>query len=153
MHLIFSHCIEGRLSFEHVFIQSITISTHNYCGSHCHFTFKVFSPHSLKFPQKASCTVFICVHFSARSHSLRMSADQIEAILSGRSPRHHDVTSPRKQRRKEQEREALLRWMEERKAQKMREFRKEQRELKEREVNPYKPQEDNKNMVRIKTCL
>ena len=77
-----------------------------------------------------------------------MSADQIEAILSGRSLRHHDVTSPRKQRRTEQERQELLKWMEERKAQKMREFRKEQRDLKEREVNPYKPQEDNKNMVR-----
>ena len=39
--------------------------------------------------------------------------------------------------------------MEERKTQKMKVFRKEQRERKEREVNPYKPPEDNKNMVRL----
>ena len=91
------------------------------------------------------------VHFSARSQSLRMSAEQIEDILSGRSPRHHDVTSPRKQRRSEQERQELLRWMEERKAQRMREFRKEQQGRKETEVNPYKPPEDSKNMVRLES--
>ena len=80
-----------------------------------------------------------------------MSAEQIEDILSGRSPRRHDVTSPRKQRRSEQERQELLRWMEERKAQRMREFRKEQQDRKEREVNSYKPPEDSKNMVRLES--
>ena len=80
-----------------------------------------------------------------------MSAEQIEDILSGRSPRHHDVTFPRKQRRSEREREELLRWMEERKAQRMREFRKEQQGRKEREMNPYRPTEDSKNMVRTQS--
>ena len=78
-----------------------------------------------------------------------MSTEQIEDILSGGSPRHHDVTSPRKQKHTEEERQALLRWMEERKTQRMKEFRKEQQERKEREVNPYKPPEDGKNMVRL----
>ena len=93
------------------------------------------------------------VYCSAQPYALRMSSEQIEDILSGRSPRHptprRDATSPRKQRRTEQERQELLRWMEEKRSDRMKDFKKSQQERREKEVHPFKPSEDSKNMVRL----
>ena len=82
---------------------------------------------------------------------MRLSTEQIEDILSGRSPRAEVegrklMTSSRAARRTQEEQLQLQKWMKEKRSAKMREFHAHLKEMRAAEVQPFL-QAQNKNQV------
>ncbi len=97
-----------------------------------------------------NCPFCLCCRGSSRS--LRLSTEQIEDILSGRTPRaeveaHKLMTSSHAARRTQEEQLQLQKWMKEKRAQKMKEFHANLKEMRAAEVQPFS-QARNKNLVR-----